>query len=105
MVFWEGCPLGFGRHIPICLLASGNPVSTALRYPYILAFDSTFIEIRHAETGQMVQVIQGTNLRCLFSDTSPLKTSDANSPTGRDDVLAASDDRVVKLQMRSRESC
>jgi hypothetical protein len=41
---------------------------TAIRYPYILAFEPTFVEIRNVETGSMAQVIQGNNLRCLYTD-------------------------------------
>ncbi|KAH7890772.1 CNH domain-containing protein [Phlebopus sp. FC_14] len=52
MVHWEGSPTGF-----------------ALRFPYVLAFEPTFVEIRHVETGAMSQVIQGNNLRLLFADT------------------------------------
>lgn len=28
----------------------GNPTAFAFRYPYIVAFDSSFIEIRHIDT-------------------------------------------------------
>lgn len=28
----------------------GHPLSFALRYPYLVAFDTTFIEVRHVET-------------------------------------------------------
>lgn len=61
MIFWEGCPTGF-----------------ALHYPYVLAFEPTFVEIRHVETGSMSQIIQGNNLRCLFSDTPPSTTNSAS---------------------------
>lgn len=54
MVYWEGYPTAF-----------------ALHYPYVLAFEPTFVEIRHVETGSMSQIIQGNNLRCLFADTPP----------------------------------
>ena len=37
----------------------------------MLAFEPTFVEIRNVETGSMSQVIQGNNLRCLFTDTPP----------------------------------
>jgi len=63
MVHWEGSPTGF-----------------ALHYPYVLAFEPTFVEIRHVETGLMSQVIQGNNLRLLFADTPPSTTNTA-SPT------------------------
>ncbi|GJE93881.1 CNH-domain-containing protein [Phanerochaete sordida] len=58
MIFWEGCPTGF-----------------ALQYPYVLAFEPTFVEIRDVRTGSMSQIIQGNNLRCLFSDTPPSTTN------------------------------
>lgn len=50
----------------------------AMRYPFVLAFEHTFVEIRHVETGLMSQVIQGNNLRLLFADTPPSGTSTAN---------------------------
>ena len=43
----------------------------AFQYPYVLAFEPTFVEIRNVETGSMSQVIQGNNLRCLYTDTPP----------------------------------
>jgi len=61
MVHWEGSPTGF-----------------ALHYPYVLAFEPTFVEIRHVETGLMSQVIQGNNLRLLFADTPPSTTNTAS---------------------------
>ena len=51
----------------------------ALHYPYVLAFEPTFVEIRHVETGSMSQIIQGNNLRCLFADTPPSTTNSANN--------------------------
>ncbi|KAI9062525.1 CNH-domain-containing protein [Trametes sanguinea] len=62
MVYWEGNPTGF-----------------ALHYPYVLAFEPTFVEIRHVETGAMSQIIQGNNLRCLFADTPPSTTNGATN--------------------------
>jgi hypothetical protein len=43
----------------------------AFQYPYVLAFEPTFVEIRNVETGSMSQVVQCNNLRCLFIDTPP----------------------------------
>lgn len=42
---------------------------TALRYPYVLAFEPSFIEVRHVETGLLEQIIEGHNMRCLYSDS------------------------------------
>ncbi|KAI0035358.1 CNH-domain-containing protein [Vararia minispora EC-137] len=58
MVHWEGSPTAF-----------------ALHYPYVLAFEPQFVEIRSVETGSMTQVIQGNNLRCLFTDVPPSPSS------------------------------
>lgn len=49
----------------------------ALHYPYVLAFEPTFIEVRHVETGLMAQVIAGTSVSCLFADTPPSADSAA----------------------------
>ncbi|KAJ7587999.1 CNH-domain-containing protein [Mycena floridula] len=58
MVHWEGNPTGF-----------------ALHEPFVLAFEPSFVEIRHIETGLMSQVIQGPNLRLLFADNPPSVTN------------------------------
>ncbi|KAG6902575.1 hypothetical protein C0995_014582 [Termitomyces sp. Mi166 len=63
MVHWEGNPTGF-----------------ALHEPYVLAFEPSFVEVRHIETGHLSQVIQGANLRLLFADTPPSVTNTV-SPT------------------------
>lgn len=50
----------------------------ALHYPFILAFEPTFIEVRHVDSGNLVQIITGNNIRCLFSDTPPSQIHAAN---------------------------
>ncbi|PAV20204.1 CNH-domain-containing [Pyrrhoderma noxium] len=52
----------------------GHPRSFALHYPYVLAFEPTFVEIRHVETGVLTQIIQGNNLRCLYAEAPPSTT-------------------------------
>jgi len=47
----------------------------ALYEPFILAFEPSFVEIRHIETGLLSQVIQGSNLRLLFADNPPSVTN------------------------------
>lgn len=49
----------------------GNPTSFAYHHPYVLAFEPSFVEVRHVETGALHQVITGVNLRCLFADVPP----------------------------------
>jgi len=55
----------------------GSPTAFDLYYPFVLAVEPTFIEVRHVDTGQLVQVIPGNNLRCLFADTPPSTTHSA----------------------------
>jgi hypothetical protein len=43
--------------------------------PFVLAFEPSFVEIRHIETGLLSQVIQGANLRLLFADNPPSVTN------------------------------
>lgn len=77
-----------GRDSPLVLVSLFNISSlnllipelmTALHEPYVLAFEPSFVEIRHIETGLMSQVIQGSNLRLLFADTPPSVTNSASS--------------------------
>jgi len=44
----------------------GTADHVALHHPYILLFDSRFIEIRHVETGRLAQIILGPEMRCLW---------------------------------------
>ncbi|KAI8328261.1 CNH domain-containing protein, partial [Chlamydoabsidia padenii] len=48
----------------------GHPTAFAYHYPYLAAFDTSFIEIREIETGHLAQVIPGNNIRCLKPDPS-----------------------------------
>jgi len=44
----------------------GTAVRVAMHTPYILLFDTRFIEIRHMETGHLVQIIPGNDIRCVW---------------------------------------
>lgn len=46
----------------------GQPQSFALSYPWILAFEPNFIEIRNIETNA-VHIVPGRNIRCLHTST------------------------------------
>ncbi|BGP12283.1 hypothetical protein JCM10213_000021 [Rhodosporidiobolus nylandii] len=69
----------------------GFPTSFALHYPYVLAFEPTFIEVRHVESGALMQIIPGNNIRCLFADSPPSSSASSsyyspyhpNSPAAR----------------------
>jgi hypothetical protein len=52
MITWEGTPNAF-----------------AIFTPYILAFEPSFIEIRHMDTGMLVNIITAKNIRMLHSST------------------------------------
>jgi hypothetical protein len=88
----------------------------ALHEPYILAFEPSFVEIRHVETGLMSQIIpsRGSDLRLLFEDRPPSAPGIGswmyhNSPqvphqhprhplgVGRDEILMVSNGRVLSL--------
>ncbi|CAO3653732.1 unnamed protein product [Cunninghamella echinulata] len=47
------------------ILWEGNPEAFACQYPYVIAFEPSFIEIRHIITGELEQIIRGTNIKCL----------------------------------------
>ncbi|KAI9480525.1 MAG: hypothetical protein EXX96DRAFT_501510 [Benjaminiella poitrasii] len=42
-----------------------NPEGYAFCYPYVMAFDSSFIEIRNVITGAIEQIIRGKQIKCL----------------------------------------
>lgn len=44
----------------------GTAERVALHSPYVLIFDSRFIEIRHIETGRLAQIIPGNDVRCIW---------------------------------------
>jgi len=44
----------------------GTAEHVAWHPPYILIFDSRFIEVRHVETGRLCQIISGHDLRCSW---------------------------------------
>lgn len=50
---------------------NGVPQSVAFSYPYVIGFDPRFIEIRHVETGELIQVLAGIHMRCLQFTTHP----------------------------------
>ncbi|AOA64321.1 Rho GDP/GTP exchange factor [Komagataella phaffii CBS 7435] len=55
MIYWEGVPQQF-----------------AIWYPYLVAFDPGFIEIRNVETGDLLRTIIADNIRFLHSSTQEI---------------------------------
>jgi hypothetical protein len=47
----------------------GTPQAFAIFNPYILAFEPSFIEIRHMETGGLVHIVTAKNIRWLHTST------------------------------------
>ncbi|KAI9835345.1 MAG: RHO1 GDP-GTP exchange protein 2 [Thelocarpon superellum] len=47
----------------------GQPTAFALSYPYILAFEPSFIEIRNVETSVLEHILTAKNIRLLHSST------------------------------------
>ncbi|KAI4087838.1 MAG: hypothetical protein LQ344_006530 [Seirophora lacunosa] len=50
----------------------GRPTNFALSHPYLLAFEPSFIEIRHLETAALVYIITAKNVRMLHVSTSEI---------------------------------
>lgn len=44
----------------------GTAERVAMHWPYILLFDSRFIEVRHVSTGLLAQIIPGHEIRCIW---------------------------------------
>ncbi|KAF2469305.1 CNH-domain-containing protein [Lindgomyces ingoldianus] len=47
----------------------GNPQAFAIFHPYILAFEPSFIEIRHMDSGGLIHIVTAKNIRMLHSST------------------------------------
>ncbi|KDE03554.1 hypothetical protein MVLG_05982 [Microbotryum lychnidis-dioicae p1A1 Lamole] len=93
----------------------GFPTHFALHYPYVLAFEPTFIEVRHVESGALMQIIPGNSIRCLYAETPPSLSSNsayyppvnnssgygrytATGPPSRNEMIVADGDRAFSLQ-------
>ncbi|CAG8565035.1 14164_t:CDS:10 [Ambispora leptoticha] len=48
----------------------GKPTAVAMQYPYVIGFDPQFIEVRHVQTGELAQIITGSNMQCLNDNSS-----------------------------------
>lgn len=70
-IHWEGLPQGF-----------------ALTYPYVIAFEPSFIEIRHLDTAELVKVITGENIRFLHENTCEITYVYEDPENGFDVVVS-----------------
>lgn len=72
----------------------GNPNAFALSFPYILAFESNFIEFRHIDTSELIHIMTGKNIRMLHSSTREVRSTPLG-PRGscsQDQILYAYED-------------
>ncbi|KAI8384468.1 CNH domain-containing protein [Radiomyces spectabilis] len=56
---------GEGRS-PLLCEWEGNPDHIVYQHPYVIAVDQQFIEVRHVDTGELVQIIPGENIRLTY---------------------------------------
>ncbi|KAJ7780243.1 Dbl-like domain-containing protein [Mycena maculata] len=66
----------------------GNAERVAFHAPYILLFDSRFIEVRDVETGRLAQIIPGNDMHCLWDGRGQASNSnEQNLADHRNGVL------------------
>jgi len=58
----------------------GTAEHVAWHPPYVLLFDTRFIEIRHVETGRLAQIISGNDMRCIWDGRSTTNLPPAIAP-------------------------
>jgi len=61
----------------------GTAERVALHPPYVLLFDTRFIEVRHVHTGRLAQIIPGNDVRCLW-DGRGVHMPSAQTPGAND---------------------
>ncbi|KAL6928921.1 hypothetical protein ACO0SA_002251 [Hanseniaspora valbyensis] len=83
IIYWEGIPLGF-----------------CLYYPYVLAFNTNFIEIRYVETGELIRCIIAEKIRLLkpnkdFNTELNNKNENPNIKIGKEDNNSINNDDEI----------
>jgi len=58
----------------------GTAERVAFHPPYVLLFDSRFIEVRHIETGRLAQIIPGSEIRCTWDGRGTSTIPPINTP-------------------------
>ncbi|KAF9269288.1 Dbl homology domain-containing protein [Marasmius fiardii PR-910] len=82
----------------------GTAERVAIHSPYILLFDSRFIEIRHLETGRLVQIIPGNDIRCIWDGRGAGPTNHViSTPIHNGQVEPVVPDAQVHAVMNSME--
>lgn len=65
----------------------GTPQNVAFRAPFILAFDSRFIEVRDSSTGKLVQLIKATDLRYVSGSSTLASTTSVGHGIDHEDSI------------------
>ncbi|KAF9234096.1 CNH-domain-containing protein [Melanogaster broomeanus] len=60
----------------------GTAERVALHWPYVLLFDSRFIEVRHVSTGLLAQIIPGNEIWCIWDGRGTSGTSTVTGVEG-----------------------
>ena len=60
----------------------GTAERVAVHWPYILLFDSRFIEVRHVSTGLLAQIIPGNEIRCIWDGRGTSGTAATTAAEG-----------------------
>lgn len=88
-IVWEGNPTSFALFGPYVSTYGHHTSNLANRRTQILAFEPSFIEIRHMETGLLVYILTAKNIRFLHSSTRDILYSYSDETD--DDVIASLD--------------
>jgi hypothetical protein len=72
----------------------GTAEHVAWHPPYVLIFDSRFIEVRHIETGRLCQIIPGNDLRCTWDGRAGSMPPIAPGPNGIWEEVTSQEARV-----------
>ena len=57
LIQWEGRPTQFGMSIRLSHCTVIHSIRTALSYPFVLAFEQSFVEVRHVDSGALMQIV------------------------------------------------
>lgn len=82
----------------------GTAERVAFHPPYVLLFDSRFIEIRHIDTGRLAQVIQGTDVRCIWDGRGTTSIAPVSTPGPNGWQESPSQEARVHAVMRAPEA-
>lgn len=80
----------------------GNAQNAALYGPYLVLFDSDFVEIRNAQNGRLKQIISGREIKCLDDGTNWSASNSAGAVNGAV-ASGTTPSRTLKLVMQHPE--